>query len=551
MKRKKRRKKKKYAINPEFIKFKKWIMGLLVAGAIMMQATFVFAQNDSIWQRSDSGIDETKITCICVLENSPNIIYAGGERCVYKSIDTGKSWNRVFILKGERKGINFISYDPLDTYKILVATSDGLYISPDAGKAWQRRFRGSDDAQRDIVSIAISEKNSKIILIGTKRGMFISKNGGRNWSADKTFINKEIKSVAVADDNFYVCAVDGAYYAKDAPVIWDRVYVVKASEEGSSDLNGDNGDFDEEDRSGKVNYLTIYNDKVYLATNYGVYILIQGERQWHSMTSEGLLINKVKSLFPAKNSLYAATDKGIFYYDKNAGRWRDYSAGLSTLKINFLALSEKSGYIFAATSRGIFRVKIAVVEKNTDFLKLEKSVINFDNEPSINEVQQAAIEYCEVSPEKIKWMRNAAKHKALLPEVSFGLDGDTGRTIDLDRGSTSIPDFYIEGPRDKNFGWDIDFSWDLGELIWNDDQTNIDVRSRLMVQLRNDIMDEVNKLYFERRRLQFELAENPPEAQSKKVLKELRLQELTANIDSLTGGYLSEHIKIQSNSDRF
>ena len=72
-----------------------------------------------------------------------------------------------------------------------------------------------------------------------------------------------------------------------------------------------------------------------------------------------------------------------------------------------------------------------------------------------------------------------------------------------------------------------------------------------MVQLRNDIMDEVNKLYFERRRLQFELAENPPEAQSKKVLKELRLQELTANIDSLTGGYLSEHIKIQSNSDRF
>lgn len=61
-----------------------------------------------------------------------------------------------------------------------------------------------------------------------------------------------------------------------------------------------------------------------------------------------------------------------------------------------------------------------------------------------------------------------------------------------------------------------------------------------MVQLRNDLLDEVTRLYFERRRLQLELSANMPDEKDEKALKHLRLEELTANIDALTGGYLSE-----------
>jgi len=151
--------------------------------------------------------------------------------------------------------------------------------------------------------------------------------------------------------------------------------------------------------------------------------------------------------------------------------------------------------------------------------------------------------HCQQIPEKIEWMRNAAKNKAWLPELSFGMDGDVGRTVDLDRGGTNDPDFYIEGPGDKDWGWDFDVSWDLGEIIWNQDQTSIDVRSKLMVQLRNDVLDEVTKLYFERRRLQLEALSTDFKGNEKKVLKDLRLQELTANIDALTGGYLTARLK--------
>jgi hypothetical protein len=65
-----------------------------------------------------------------------------------------------------------------------------------------------------------------------------------------------------------------------------------------------------------------------------------------------------------------------------------------------------------------------------------------------------------------------------------------------------------------------------------------------MVQLRDDILDEVTKLYFERIRVKMELGNLPIEDRKKRYDKELRLQELTASLDALTGGYFTQQIKV-------
>ncbi len=64
-----------------------------------------------------------------------------------------------------------------------------------------------------------------------------------------------------------------------------------------------------------------------------------------------------------------------------------------------------------------------------------------------------------------------------------------------------------------------------------------------MVQLRDDILDEVTSYYYERRRLQIELLEAPPSNMRSRIKKDLRVQELTANLDALTGGYFSSSVK--------
>ena len=67
--------------------------------------------------------------------------------------------------------------------------------------------------------------------------------------------------------------------------------------------------------------------------------------------------------------------------------------------------------------------------------------------------------------------------------------------------------------------------------------------SSLWVQLRNDILDDLRRAYYERKRLQFEIMANPPKDMKSRFEKEVRIQELTQNIDDLTGSYLSQHIK--------
>jgi len=90
---------------------------------------------------------------------------------------------------------------------------------------------------------------------------------------------------------------------------------------------------------------------------------------------------------------------------------------------------------------------------------------------------------------------------------------------------------------------DVSLSWELADLVWGDDQTNIDVRSRLTVQLRNDILDDLRRVYYERKRLRFDLMANPPRDLKSRFEKESRIQELTQNIDDLTGNYFSRHMK--------
>jgi hypothetical protein len=193
---------------------------------------------------------------------------------------------------------------------------------------------------------------------------------------------------------------------------------------------------------------------------------------------------------------------------------------------------DKGGIIWVATGNGLYKSTLksdSLLAKVLGFPKKdEENILNiFDHEPSIAEVQNKAIQYAEVHPEKIQTWRKQAKIKNLLPELSVDYD----KTVNYDSGA----DRYYVGPYD----WGLSLKWDLGDLIWNPSQTSIDVRSKLMVQLRDDIMNEITRTYFERRRLQIETYLSPPRDIKQILEKDLRIQELTADLDALTGGYFS------------
>ncbi len=70
----------------------------------------------------------------------------------------------------------------------------------------------------------------------------------------------------------------------------------------------------------------------------------------------------------------------------------------------------------------------------------------------------------------------------------------------------------------------------------------MDTRSRLNTQLRLDILDEINRVYFERLRLKRELSAGAFD-EEELFRKRLRLEELNAILDGYTGGYFSKRLK--------
>ena len=85
-------------------------------------------------------------------------------------------------------------------------------------------------------------------------------------------------------------------------------------------------------------------------------------------------------------------------------------------------------------------------------------------------------------------------------------------------------------------------SWDLGDIVWSNEETSIDNRSKLMVELREDVLDQVTRLYYERRRLQMEMYVKEGSGELP-VQNYLRVDELTALIDGFTDGKFSQAIR--------
>lgn len=188
-----------------------------------------------------------------------------------------------------------------------------------------------------------------------------------------------------------------------------------------------------------------------------------------------------------------------------------------------LSIIKKDNKLYLETTEGLVLIKDKKKKppQDTLFEPSGSQILEAKNDdcPTIGEVQQMAIRYANVSPSLIKnWMKRA-KYKALLPQFKITYD----KSVDYDAGS----DKHFIGPND----WEFSITWDFKSLLYTDDMEGIDTRSRLMTGLRNEIIQDVTRLYFERKRL---IAENA---------SYLKIEEKTALIDGYTGGWFSKKLK--------
>lgn len=162
-------------------------------------------------------------------------------------------------------------------------------------------------------------------------------------------------------------------------------------------------------------------------------------------------------------------------------------------------------------------------------------------EPSCPEVQKAALAYFSIDKERVNSFRKGASLKALMPVVEF-----SGGFVDSDldeytQNLAEYPDFdrwLVKGAGGS--AWDArgKVAWNLPQLVFNAEV--LDVAS--LAGLVQSVLKEVTRLYYMRRRLQLDLILNPPADEATRLTKELRLEELTALLDAMTGGYYQKEL---------
>jgi len=370
-----------------------------------------------------------------------------------------------------------------------------------------------------------------------------------------------VEALPDASGRVLVASHKGLYLSDASLNRWDRIYT-QSSAVGRTAVAEDSASTDfleaeevQSNRLSRISFLLSYNSPVrILLIHQGRILSTQNDGQdwkFHKINTLPSLVSNVKSLNHNNDKLFIPTERGVYFYHDSTDKLQDISWGLPDPHIRDVVYAPEDDALFVATEKGAFRLAHPEISLflNTSWENKERGVEHilgyFSHEPSVQELQEVAMRYAEVHPEKILAWRRGVAMKAWLPSLTIGYDYDEDETVELDRGGTKDPDRFIRGPVEADRGLSLDLKWDLSDIVWNDSETSIDNRSKLMVQLRDDLLNQLTHLYYARRRLQITSLMRPYQDVGKELERRLQIAEYTAGIDALTGGYFSHQVKAE------
>lgn len=165
-------------------------------------------------------------------------------------------------------------------------------------------------------------------------------------------------------------------------------------------------------------------------------------------------------------------------------------------------------------------------------------------EPTIKEVQKAAVKYYRLEPERINALARNARLKGLVPNLSASFSNEIGnRFTNTKDGLFPVlpnpaenpnPNFFKERVSESSdqLSWSVSASWDLDRLVFAAEA--LDAKS--LTSLEENLVREVTTLFFSRRRVLASLILSPPDDDEEFFYELMRLDELTATLDAFSGG---------------
>jgi hypothetical protein len=462
---------------------------------------------------NDRGAHGTTIVAIFVHPSDSKTLFASTVFGLYKSYDAGVSWVRTFTgALLEERTMYGLGFDPVDRDHVLMGTSAGAYESRDGGENWRKITTVPDAVCNAVV---FDRSDPRYVYIATSGGLFRSEDGGRNFV--QTYystlpIRSDVRSLAIDPSDphtGYIGTASGVFVSHQL-------------------------------RTGKVNDW----DQPGMRTS-GLAITALSACRRHPGHLYALVYAALDTINYGANGPEAAVAESF----DGGYEWRILSRGPTQGSVQWLAVDPRDpDQVWVAFSRSIFRIERlppgAVTRDSGPTASLE---VALHGEPSMSEVEEAALKYQGVELAEYTSRIRLARLKAFLPRsVTISYTGFryafSGRQDDIQFApGRYLQDASLTGWR--VMGW---ATWALPQTGYTPGAVPMIRTDRVLVmndELRNRIMHTIHTNYGELLRLKARLRSAPPVDLYTRVLYRLRIEQLEAIVNLASGNYLERRHK--------
>lgn len=427
-----------------------------------------------------------------------------------------------------RAPVRALTYAPDGT--LLVGTEDGLLAQASLG-ALEDRSPGPGEEARRIARLASAPG---VVAAATAAGLFVS-GDGRRWQRVPGPGPATAVALRILGDSaevFCVAAGDvhGAPLGSGGSGPPEALVPLPGLEAGV--------------RAGAVDVAVLGSGDLVVVTPDRLAVRPFGATAFRTLRPVLPPGAAMARLLAAAGRVWLATDRGLLGAGGPEGPFDRPAAHLPASAVHDLAGDERR--ILAASESGLLEGALSEAgESRAAALREARLELEFParREPPVEAVYRAALDYLELRPEEVRSLRRGLAVRGLLPELTFRLE--RGRASD---GVQSFDESFVSGDTRRLFDITrgderetvatVTLAWELGRLAYDADAVDLSREARAVIQLRDDVLDEISQLYFERRRVLTELASLGPEPPPTEAWRlRLRADELAAGLDAWTGGW--------------
>ncbi|MDG2334131.1 MAG: hypothetical protein P8Q97_07905 [Myxococcota bacterium] len=256
---------------------------------------------------------------------------------------------------------------------------------------------------------------------------------------------------------------------------------------------------------------------------------------------------------------WLATDRGLLSARSLLGPWRRAGSPLAGMPIVGIAPGRVGGqaFVLAAGPGGLYRGHPSVPGTAMAPPLGKESLVSrgcLPAAPSLARVRAEALRRSGLGPDYFRSLRAGLGRRAWWPALALraggGADHDRERGWDQSFTYGELHDL-LDRSDDRSGGFDasITLAWDLGDLAYPADAPELSREARQVISLRDNVLDELTQLYFDRRRALLALDSQPDKQTPEAELLRLRAEELAAGLDAWTGGWFSAALRAESGAE--